>query len=184
MKTYFWKFFADYEKEEKWLNEMAAKGFALVEYTWCRYAFLECEPGEYIYRLELLEYLPSLPVSQKYIRFMEESGVEHIASHFRWVYFRRRASEGVFEIYSDINSKIKHHQRIIKTFGILAAASFVFFLTNLWRWLSEAALGFVWWTGIYAGGIHLLIAIMLTVVLVRPAFKKIKKLKRDRKIME
>ncbi len=29
----------EYEKEEKWLNEMAAKGLALVDYSVFRYSF-------------------------------------------------------------------------------------------------------------------------------------------------
>ena len=34
IKKFFWAW--EYEKEEKWLNEMAAKGLALVDYTFCR----------------------------------------------------------------------------------------------------------------------------------------------------
>ena len=39
IKKVFWAW--DSEKEEKWLNEMSAKGLALVDYTWFRYAFEE-----------------------------------------------------------------------------------------------------------------------------------------------
>lgn len=90
MKTIIRKAYWNYEKEEKWLNEMSANGFALTDYFWCRYVFTDCEPGEYIYRIELLEYLPTHPVSQKYLRFMEENGVEYVASTTRWVFFRKK----------------------------------------------------------------------------------------------
>ena len=36
-----------FDKEENWLNEMAAKGLALVGVGFCRYEFEECTPGEY-----------------------------------------------------------------------------------------------------------------------------------------
>lgn len=39
------KFFMDFEKEEAWLNEMSAKGLALVEHSWARYVFEESAKG-------------------------------------------------------------------------------------------------------------------------------------------
>jgi len=61
MTTKVWKAFLDYEKEEKWLNEMVAKGFAMTAYSWCHYTFENCVPGEYIYRIELLEHSVNHP---------------------------------------------------------------------------------------------------------------------------
>ena len=95
------------EKEEKWLNEMSAKGLALVDYTWCRYAFEECEPGEYSYKIQLLEHRPNHPESEQYIRFIEETGAEQVAQYLNWVYFRKKTAEGDFEIFSDVESKLK-----------------------------------------------------------------------------
>ena len=78
----------DYEKEEQWLNEMSAKGLAFTDYTWCRYVFAEAPANQYIYRIELLEYIPSHPESQTYLRFLEENGVVVVSSYMRWVYLR------------------------------------------------------------------------------------------------
>lgn len=41
------KAFFDYEKEEKYLNEMSAKGLALTDYTQFRYVFQDAPKGEY-----------------------------------------------------------------------------------------------------------------------------------------
>lgn len=102
-----------YEKEEAWLNEMAANGWNLVDTSLCRYTFEEGTPGEYQYRLELLEHGAKSPESAAYIRFMEETGAEHVATWFNgWAYFRKKVADGPFEIYSDIDSKIKHLKRI------------------------------------------------------------------------
>jgi hypothetical protein len=102
----------NYEKEEKWLNEMSAKGMALSDYSWCRYVFAEAPNNEYTYRIELLEKPPTHAESIAYIKFLEENGVECIATYMRWIYLRKKTSEGPFDIYSDIESKIKHYIRI------------------------------------------------------------------------
>ena len=103
----------EYEKEEDWLNEMATNGWNLVDTSLCRYTFEEGTPGEYQYRLELLEHGIKSPEGAAYIRFMEETGAEHIATWFNgWTYFRKKIADGPFEIYSDIGSKIKHLKRI------------------------------------------------------------------------
>ena len=111
------KVFMDFEKEAAWLNNLSAKGLALVDYSWCRYALAECAPGEYLYHIELLKNLPSHPESQQYIRFMEETGAEHVASYFRWVYFRKKAADGPFELFSDRSGLIAHYRRVAAFFG-------------------------------------------------------------------
>ena len=75
MMTKIPKAYVSYDKEEAWLNEMAAKGLMLVHYSWCTYFFQEGIPGEYTYRLELLENLPSHPESQRYLDFMRDAGL-------------------------------------------------------------------------------------------------------------
>jgi len=126
-----WKVFVNYEKEEVWLNEMAAKGFAFVDFILCRYTFMDCEPGEYTYRIELLENLSSTHESKRYLSFMAENGVEHIASWARWVYFRKRASDGVFDIYSDIESRIVHYRRISILWLVLMFCFLIMAVTQL-----------------------------------------------------
>ena len=49
-----YRFYSDYEKEERWLNEMASRGWHLVRYRLGGYHFEQGEPGEWIYRIELL----------------------------------------------------------------------------------------------------------------------------------
>ena len=121
----------EYEKEEKWLNEMAAKGLALVDYSIFRYSFEPCEPGEYSFKIQLLEHRPSHPESEQYIRFMEETGAEQVASYINWVYFRKKTSEGVFEIFSDIESKMSHLILIKKLLLPIAVLNLGIFLMNM-----------------------------------------------------
>ncbi len=130
MKHVVWKAYWDFEKEEKWLNEMSAKGMALTDYSWCRYVFTEAPNNDYIYRLELLEHVPSHAESVAYIRFLEESGIECVATYWRWIFLRKKASEGPFNIYSDIESKINHYRRVSTFFGTIGIINLLAFLIN------------------------------------------------------
>lgn len=114
-------FFAwEHEKEEKWLNEMSKKGLQLTHVGFGKYVFEENTQVQYFYQIELLENLPSNYESSSYIRFLEETGAEHVTSFLRWVYFRKNVTYGEFVIYSDVDSKIKHYKRIL--FMLLAVA--------------------------------------------------------------
>ena len=186
MKSVIRKAYFNYENEEKWLNEMSAKGFALTDYSWCRYVFTDCEPGEYIYRLELLENLPSHPESMKYIRFMEENDVEFVASYSRWVYFRKKASNGAFDIYSDTDSKIKHYNRINRLFLSVALITFVCCVINFILPIIHFLQGQIYpinTLNIFAGTLNGTLFIILGCVS-HPVRIKIKKLKQQKKIME
>lgn len=93
----------DYEKEEAWLNEMAAQGLALVAIGFCRYEFEDRVPGEYKIALDYLG--KSRAENQKYIEFLEDTGAEHVGTIVRWAYFRKKTAEP-FSILSDNSSKI------------------------------------------------------------------------------
>ena len=114
MKHIIWKFWKawDFDKEEQWLNELAAQGLALTGVSFCRYEFEDCTPGAYTYRLELLTESIRHPESQSYIRFVEETGAKHVGTYSRWVYFALPTAEGPFALHSDNESKIRHLKRI------------------------------------------------------------------------
>lgn len=98
----------DYDKEEKWLNEMSREGWALVDVGFNRFTFEKCEPEEYIIRLEMRD------TDNDYISFMESTGAEYIGRCLRWHYFRRKSELGGFDIMSDLDSKLDHLSRIYK----------------------------------------------------------------------
>ena len=116
------KLYWDFEKEERWLNEMAAKGQALVRHTWGTYAFEPSTPGEWIYRIELLPQGLGKPASQQYLAFAAEAGLQTVATQQRWVYFRKAGAEGPFELFSDRDSRIAHYRRVLALFTSLFAA--------------------------------------------------------------
>jgi len=109
----------DFEKEERWLNEMALSGWALKSVGFCIYTFERCEPGEYFIRLEMHNH------DDAYLSFMAETGAEYIGRIVKWIYFRRKADLGYFDIFSDTDSRIAHLNKIsslLKAVGLLNLA--------------------------------------------------------------
>lgn len=129
IRKWFWVW--DFDKEEEWLNEMAAKGLCLVSVGWCRYEFEDCVPGAYSVRLELLKEKPDHPESVKYMEFLEETGAEHVGSYMKWVYLRKKKADGEFQLFSDRESRIRHLTRIIQFVSVLAGLNLYFALYNL-----------------------------------------------------
>ena len=112
IRKWFWAW--EYDEEEKWLNDMAAKGKALVSARYATYEFEDSAPGEYVIRLEMLEKAPSDPESQQYIEFVESTGAEYVGKVMKWVYFRMRKADGEFQLHGDNATRRKHMQRIIQ----------------------------------------------------------------------
>ncbi|MEN6435709.1 MAG: DUF2812 domain-containing protein [Anaerolineaceae bacterium] len=125
----FWAW--DFEKEEQWLNKMSDMGLQLSDVSLGRYVFEEGAPGEYKYKLQMLDNMPNTVESQQYIKFCEETGAEHIASWMRWVYFRKNSDGKEFELFSDIDSRIKHIRGILTFLLVIGIAEFLILLSNL-----------------------------------------------------
>ena len=119
-----WIWVWDFEKEERWLNEMAQVGWVLDKIGYCRFEFKRCEPGEYVVRLEMH------PENDGYVEFMQETGAEYIGNMLQWKYFRKKAGEGSFDIFSDIDSRIGHLNKIGKMLSGVGAANLVIGLAN------------------------------------------------------
>ena len=118
----FWAW--DFDREAEWLNEMAAKGLALVAVGFCRYEFEPSEPGEYHIALELLEHSPEHLESRNYMEFLESAHVESVGHYWRWAYYRKKTEYGPLELYSDTVSKIRHLIRILWVVALVAGANF------------------------------------------------------------
>ena len=101
-----WIWAWEFEKEEKWLDEMSAQGWVLDKVGFCRYEFVQCEPGEYVTRLEMLEEHVDAEKSKDYIDFVESTGAEYIGHVMKWVYFRKKAAEG--GEYRMLRVKLQH----------------------------------------------------------------------------
>lgn len=122
----------DFDKEEQWLNEMAAKGLCLVSVGFCKYEFEDCIPGEYKVCLQLLDKMPKNPESRKYIEFLEGTGAEHVGNFTRWAYFRKKAADGNFELFSDNESRTKYLSSILSFIALIVGLNLYTGLYNLY----------------------------------------------------
>ena len=129
-----WVWVWDFDKEEEWLNEMAMNGWVLESVGLCTYNFVRCEPGEYSVRLEMH------PYDESYLAFMRETGAEYVGRMMLWIYFRKKTADGPFDLFSDIDSKISHLDRIAKMLTVVGGANLVIGIANT---LSPARLGWV-----------------------------------------
>lgn len=129
------RFFMDYEKEEKWLNEMESKGFHFLRYCFFFYIFERGNPNTYTYGIELLEDM-SHHKNNDYLNFLNDTYIEHVASWARWVYLRKRKEKGPLNLFTDLSSKYSHFKRIF-TFQVcllpIMMASFIKLLDLTWH---------------------------------------------------
>lgn len=124
------KLYYDKDKETEWLNEMAEKGQAMTGFFAGFYQFVLCEPGEYVYQIDLNTGL--WKVSVEYREFMEEMGVEIVALWGPWVVLRKKAAQGEFQMYTDTESRIESYTKIRNTFKIVTLMEAVCFGVELY----------------------------------------------------
>ncbi|GLC86878.1 DUF2812 domain-containing protein [Lysinibacillus piscis] len=103
MKKKIYRFFVDYEKEEAWVNEMAAQGWHLEKAILFYFIFEQGQPGEYIYRNELV-----IGKSKDYFDFLQSMNIDYVTKHGAWAYYRKKTADGPFELLSDHHSKVKY----------------------------------------------------------------------------
>lgn len=176
IRRIFWAW--EFDKEIKWINEMAAIGLNLTDVGIGRYVFEEGLPGEYQYRVELLENLPTHPESEQYIRFMEETGAEYVTSINRWVYFRKKATDEPFELYSDIDSRIAHLRRVNILLLVILAMEIVAGVLNLVLGIANDMQ-----VNTIMGFIPLILAVFIVPGVIRTV-TKLTRLKKEREIRE
>lgn len=146
------KLYFDKDEETKWLNETCMNGWAFTNFCLGVYHFEPCEPGEYIYQVDLLNSWSGN--KNDFATFMEESGVEVMSQWYRWVFLRKKASEGPFEMYTDNESKIKQYSRIRNFFSVVLVVEILCFMDELYFALQMRSFG-LWCFVVFIGVIIL-----------------------------
>jgi len=115
---------------EKRVNEMASQGWHLKKFTWIRFTFEQDEPGSYIYRHDELERFGST-YEDEYLDFLKFSGIEQVDRSGNFVFFRKPAHEGPFELYSDKKTKISNLSKKITLLSLILLLNLFFGITGL-----------------------------------------------------
>lgn len=90
-------FLWEYEKEEEWINQMAREGWMLIRTGFRKYVFEKGKPGEYTYRVELLDKDKNSKESNSYLLFLKDTGIEIVGECYNWVYLRCKTAECRFD---------------------------------------------------------------------------------------
>ena len=146
------RLYYDKDAELVWLNDMCRRGWAMESFFLGVYTFVPCQPGEYIYQIDMPEgsgFRPSDP--EGYTEFMEDIGVEVVQFWGRWVILRKKAAEGPFEFYTDPASRIAQYRRIRLFF--------------LWALLLELLCSTGVWRGALDGGAKTVISVMFLLII-------------------
>lgn len=170
-----WKFTFDKDEEQEWLNDYAQQGWAMTRFFAGMVTFVPCQPGEYVYQIDLL---PGKGLwahnYEDYVIFMNEMDVKILQRWGRWVYLRKRAADGPFEIYTDTASKLEMYRRIRRMF--LWALCVVFFCSfSVWSLLFQEP------GNIFARGLAGVYIVMFAMMLrgVRQCTRKIRELEEE-----
>lgn len=132
----------NYEKDEKWLNELSAQGQHLVEPGTFRYVFKKEAAARYVYRLDYHQ-IKEKERLHEYFALFKDMGWEHVGSNMGWHYFRKPYVEGEPSalIYTDHSSLKQLLQRIQMMLVLLAAANFPIItlnIMNVWSWYDKS----------------------------------------------
>ena len=127
--------------------------------------------------MQLLDKMPHNPESQKYIEFIEATGAEHVGSFTRWVYFRKKATEGDFELFSDNDSRLKYLSSVISFVSLITVGNWIAGINNVFIATTFPS------PINYVGILNLLIGLVGTWGVIR-LIRKRKKMKQDGQLFE
>lgn len=131
----------DKDAETKWLNEMADEGFAITGFFAGFYKFEKTEKGKWRYQVDFGEKFGT--VTEDYREFMNEAGIEIVQNWGYWVILRKPASEGEFELYTDVESSIEHYSKILTMFKVVFVIELICLFIEIFGALSGSEIGWV-----------------------------------------
>ncbi|MCD4839063.1 MULTISPECIES: DUF2812 domain-containing protein [Neobacillus] len=111
------KFFIDFDKEEKWLNEMAKKGYQFLHKSIFGYTFQESEPENTIIKIDFRRFKNQADFID-YITLFEDSGWKHVSGSkgSGAQYFKKIDPNAHDDIFSDQLSKAGKYKRLSEMF--------------------------------------------------------------------
>ncbi len=125
------RLYFDKDKETKWLNEMAAQGWAMKSFFAGFYTFEECEKGKYQYQVDFGDQFMNISDDSK--EFMKENDIEIVQRWGFWVILRKAVTDGDFVLYTDVDSQISHYTKILRMFQGVTIFEFLLLLFEIWN---------------------------------------------------
>ena len=183
------------EEMERYLNKMSHEGWQCCEIVRDELRFVRGEQDEYTYRVQYF-YESRDGEKDDYLRTLGETGAALVGEYGEALILRKKTSDGAFELYSDLDSKIAAlEKRRSHARNMMLGALVLVLLRGNYAYKAISQYGFSNWldtqldspvymvltilivAGLLAGGIASMIS-------VRREGKKIEELKRRRMIEE
>lgn len=123
----------DKDREEEFLNVLSKRGYELKRFCLGFYKFVPCNPGEYTYRIDLINDKTNKEF-RDYVELVEESGAELVQTWGVWAIFRKK---GEFELYTDTEDMINQYIKIRRLFSLLGFSEFCFSVGQWERFFSD-----------------------------------------------
>jgi Protein of unknown function (DUF2812) len=114
------KFFIDFDKEEKWLEEMAQQGWQLENRT-VGYQFRQTQPEDTVIRIDYRKFKTQEDFVD-YCTLFEDSGWKHLAGskNSGSQYFKKMHKDSEEDIFSDRQSNAAKYKKLSEMFVQLA----------------------------------------------------------------
>jgi hypothetical protein len=148
---------------EKWVNDMACQGWHLKKFTWIRFTFERGEPGSYIYRHDELERFGT-HYEEDYLEFLQSSGIEQVDRSGNFVFFRKVAQEGPFELYTDKKTKLGNLSKKMTVLLSLILLNLLIGITGLIGDFSERTTD---WVGFTMNTLNLIVVVLFSFPLIK-----------------
>ena len=100
------RWFADFDKEEEWLNNMSGNGWCLWNTNGYIYRFKKSEPGEFIFQIDFDEDWVN-DGREDYVNYRSSCGDNFLHEIDSRIYWKRKASDGTFENGGNGVAKLK-----------------------------------------------------------------------------
>ena len=164
--------FVDFDKEEKWLNDMAKEGWAFWHTNGIIYRFKQCKPGEFIYQIDFDEDKSKQGVGD-YVVFRKSCGDQFVHQWKRKIYWKRETASGPFEAENNVAAKLRltnkafnFHQKSLLGLTFIASISFLVLRTvgmhlpesAFAKWLTDVSTGLTF--GIFVAELIILLPIL------------------------
>jgi hypothetical protein len=108
------RFFADFNKEEQYLNEMARQGWRFVK-NFFFYHFKSAEPFDANYRVDFRLFKNKRQYAE-YLTLFDDSGWEHIYGGYflgNHYFLPKESANPTEDIFSDAQSKANRYRRLV-----------------------------------------------------------------------
>ena len=124
------KIFINFDKEEKWLRDMASKGYELNDISILGYGFRKAKPNDTVIRIDYRSFKNDGEY-REYLSFFQDCGWQRIAgSRFTGLqYFKKISSDSSDHIFSDNISRAARYKKLSLTWLFLTITYLLLFVS-------------------------------------------------------